>query len=242
MTTSCQSQKSNMQEIVSYIESELHLGQDGYAGTYEVSDSELEVFVPVDGCRLFWALFTHVRSYDTVSLVEFTVDPSGAKDTDLKMYGRFSSEETSSVRQTPRPLAEYVDVARSYHKFSESEFTPENSLYQCGDINKAIRKGLYFEYGESFQLATGAIFDPHTNQGQGHMFIVIPAKHISDREHTVFLDGAALQFAEDAYNWPQCLGPEKDIDRVHVVGPTHKHRPFYARRGERIDTETAYDS
>ena len=227
--------------VVSFIEDETWITEDGHRGAHSIRDDGIDLWLPIDGARLFWTLFSRVSRQEGVGINALKVNPNGVRGTEYRMYARVGSKTSSYVKQPPRPLQEYVETAQAYHKFTEDEFTPQKCLNQCNDINKAIREGLRFEYREAFTLASGAVFNPMTNHGQAHMFIVIPSRYISDRGETIFLDGAALQFADRCGDCPQSLGSKETIDRVHVVDSAHEHRPYYTRNDDWIETDYAYE-
>ena len=181
-----------------------------------------------------WHAFDLARYSSGVARSEFTVRKQGQWDDHPPVTARIERGAASPLTTAPVPLHDIVETLEAYHPFPVDDCTPRALEYKCGDISALFREALWHEYGLNVPIVSGGVYDPETGEGWGHGFIVIQPEWTTDTDAPVIVDGTAKQF-HDEWDWPQTLGAAADIDTVHVVGPNHPHRQYYATDRDSFD-------
>lgn len=175
-----------------------------------------------------WWAHDYVRQTPGIRRTCFRVNPRHSWDEFAPVVARFESSETSRERSEPVPLDRIVDVCREHLPFP-SNFEAHHCEFKCGDISSLFKEAIWQEFGFEAEVTHGAVYDPATEKGWPHGFIVVPPEWTTDTDSPVILDGTAKQFCDEWHEqWPATLAPVDRIDDVHVVTETHSHRRKYA--------------
>lgn len=201
-----------------------HLGNDGFDARRDGDAVVLEQDWLLHQC---WYAHDLARQTSGVDRTQFTVHRPHAWDDFAPVAARF--EPVEQPRSPERAsIEEIAGVCRDHLPFPRS-FGPQHCEFKCGDVTHLFREAIWQAFGWAPDVTKGAMYDPETNEGWAHGFIVVPPARTTDTEAPVILDGTARQFCEEcADQWPATLAPVDEIGDVHVVGPDHPHRDHYA--------------
>jgi hypothetical protein len=179
-----------------------------------------------------WYAYDAVHESETLTLTTFGFDAEHKQYT-----ARVEPTGDSGDNPwTPVPLQRFVDVCRQYHPFDVETVTAADIEFKCGDVTPMLAVAMRYELNIPAGIVQGGIYNPETGEGWSHAYNVIDPAWTTDTDDTVFLDGTAKQFC-DGPSFPQSLGAEADIDGLHVVGPNHPHRPYYATSHDQFTGE-----
>lgn len=185
-----------------------------------------------------WKAYDIAVKSDRLTIQNFTVNKIHNSSPATPTIQSTITENNTEKKVEKPTLNEVIDIAHKYHPMDTQTFTGTDVLYKCGDISAVLKLGLYFEFGINIPIIGGAIINPDTFEGWAHGFLKITPDQVTDITTPVYLDGTAKQFADEYDDFPQTLGPENDINHIHIISPSHKHFQNYVENREVIEIKS----